>query len=132
LFRLGTISSATSPEFGAAAKVLKELITHHVQEEERNIWADARDKFSAEERVLLNQKYLAAKTRAGSPEKKRVAAPKKPVVTAEPKAAAAAAPEKAAAPARPKQPVSPAKASPAAAGKTAAKGRKRATASPST
>jgi hypothetical protein len=70
LTKLESISSAASPEFGAAAKVLKELVEHHVQEEERNIWADAKDKFSAEERVAMNHKYLAAKKRAGEVGKK--------------------------------------------------------------
>ena len=86
LAKLEAISNARSPEFGGAAKVLKELIEHHVQEEERNIWSDAKDKFSADERVLMNHKYLAAKKLVGAPEKKPVTAPKKAVATAQPKA----------------------------------------------
>jgi hemerythrin-like domain-containing protein len=58
---LEKISNAMSPEFGAAAKVLKELVEHHIKEEESNVWSDAREHFSADERKLMNQKYLAEK-----------------------------------------------------------------------
>jgi iron-sulfur cluster repair protein YtfE (RIC family) len=58
---LEKISNATSPEFGAAAKVLKELIEHHVQEEENNVWSDAKKHFSSDERKLMNQKYFSEK-----------------------------------------------------------------------
>jgi hemerythrin superfamily protein len=53
--------TANSPEFAAAAKVLKELIDHHVQEEERNIWAQVKDNFSSEQREQMNRDFLAAK-----------------------------------------------------------------------
>jgi len=58
---LEKIGNALSAEFGAAAKVLKELVEHHVKEEESNVWSDARKHFSADERKLMNQKYLAEK-----------------------------------------------------------------------
>ncbi len=61
LSTLGKISNATSPEFGAAAKVLKELVEHHVKEEENAVWSDAKKHFSAEERQGMNRKYLALK-----------------------------------------------------------------------
>lgn len=61
LAKLEKISNATSPEFGAMAKVLKELVEHHVKEEETNVWADARDNFSADRRKMMNQLYLAEK-----------------------------------------------------------------------
>jgi hemerythrin-like domain-containing protein len=61
LKQLEKISNAMSPEFSAAAKVLKELIEHHVKEEERDVWSDARENFSADERKLMNQRYLAEK-----------------------------------------------------------------------
>ena len=61
LKQLEKISNAMSPEFGAAAKVLKELVEHHVREEERDVWSDARENFSADERKLMNQRYLAEK-----------------------------------------------------------------------
>jgi hemerythrin superfamily protein len=63
LAKLGRMQSATSPEFTAAAKVLKELVQHHVEEEERNIWADLRDNFSAEERMEMTRRFEAAKAR---------------------------------------------------------------------
>lgn len=53
--------TANTPEFKAAAKVLKELVNHHVKEEERNIWALVRENFTAEEREAMNRAFLAAK-----------------------------------------------------------------------
>ena len=44
-----------------AAKVLKELVAHHVEEEERNIWAQVRKNFSDEQRARMNRDFLAAK-----------------------------------------------------------------------
>lgn len=61
LTKLGKMKTATSPEFTAAAKVLKELVEHHVEEEERNIWADVRDNFSDEERFEMTRRFEAAK-----------------------------------------------------------------------
>jgi hemerythrin-like domain-containing protein len=63
LQRLASIANATSPEHKAAAKVLKELVEHHIREEERNVWGDARKHFSDEQRARMNAKYLAAKSR---------------------------------------------------------------------
>jgi hypothetical protein len=54
---------AATPEFTAAAKVLKELVQHHVKEEERNVWRDVRDNFSDEERQAMCGRFLAAKKR---------------------------------------------------------------------
>jgi hypothetical protein len=53
--------TANTPEFKAAAKVLKELIGHHVEEEERNIWAQVKQNFSDEQREEMNREFLAAK-----------------------------------------------------------------------
>ncbi|HXC55076.1 MAG TPA: hemerythrin domain-containing protein [Rhizomicrobium sp.] len=61
LGNLGKIQNAMSPEFSAAAKVLKELVEHHVEEEERNVWSDVRKNFSAEDRIVMNRKFEAAK-----------------------------------------------------------------------
>jgi hemerythrin superfamily protein len=58
---LGKIGNAMSPEFGAAAKVLKELVAHHIQEEEKNVWSDVRKHFSATERMAMNRKFETAK-----------------------------------------------------------------------
>jgi hemerythrin superfamily protein len=63
LKKLSTIKPATSPAFTAAAKVLKELVEHHVKEEERNVWRDVRKHFSAEERIEMNRAFEAAKKR---------------------------------------------------------------------
>src|SRR5471030_698938 len=53
--------TANTPEFKAAAKVLKELIGHNVEEEERNIWAQVKKNFSDEQREEMNREFLAAK-----------------------------------------------------------------------
>lgn len=50
-----------TPEFKANAKVLKELIEHHVKEEERNIWSDVKENFSGEQREEMNREFLATK-----------------------------------------------------------------------
>jgi hemerythrin superfamily protein len=67
LLKLDKITPATSPEFTATAKVLKELLDHHIQEEERNIWADVKDNFDSEARVEMNHRYLAAKKKVKIP-----------------------------------------------------------------
>jgi hemerythrin superfamily protein len=63
LQKLGGIANANSPAHKAVAKVLKELVEHHIREEESNVWSDAKKHFSAKERVLMNRRYLAAKSR---------------------------------------------------------------------
>lgn len=67
LASLTKMSNPMSPEFSAGAKVLKELVEHHVEEEESNIWSDVKDNFSDEQRVEMNQKFLAAKKRVKIP-----------------------------------------------------------------
>jgi len=67
LASLGKISNATSPEFSAAAKVLKELVEHHVEEEEKTVWADVEANFSDEDRIEMNRKFLAAKKKVTIP-----------------------------------------------------------------
>ena len=67
LAKLGKISQARSPEFTAAAKVLKELLDHHIEEEERNIWADVKEHFSDQQRAEMNAKFLAAKKKVKIP-----------------------------------------------------------------
>jgi len=61
LEKLGSIAKPTSAEHRATAKVLKELVEHHIREEESNIWKDAREHFSSEERIAMNRRYLRAK-----------------------------------------------------------------------
>ena len=67
LATLGKITGATSPEFSAAAKVLKELVHHHVQEEESNVWSDVRDNFSEEQRLDMGRRFEAAKKKVKIP-----------------------------------------------------------------
>ncbi|HTZ37849.1 MAG TPA: hemerythrin domain-containing protein [Stellaceae bacterium] len=67
LQQLGRLEDAMSPEFSAGAKVLKELVEHHVEEEEKNVWSDVEDNFSDEERIAMNKKFLAAKKRVKLP-----------------------------------------------------------------
>jgi hemerythrin superfamily protein len=55
--------TANTPEFKAAAKVLRELVNHHVQEEEKNIWSLVKQNFSDEQRERMNRDFLAAKKR---------------------------------------------------------------------
>jgi hemerythrin superfamily protein len=63
LRKLLAIKPATGPEFSAAAKVLKELVEHHIAEEERNVWRDVRRAFDADERMEMNRAFEAAKKR---------------------------------------------------------------------
>lgn len=63
-FLLKTLSGMRdkmSPRFGAAAKVLKEIVTHHVKEEEDDVWSDAKENFTKEQRQKMNKSYLAKK-----------------------------------------------------------------------
>jgi hypothetical protein len=63
LQRLDGISNAASPEHKATAKVLKELVEHHIDEEEKNVWADVKEHFSADDRKAMNVTFFAAKSR---------------------------------------------------------------------
>jgi hypothetical protein len=67
LKHLDSIANASSPEHKAAAKVLKELVEHHIEEEESNVWNDAREHFSDDVRERMNAAYLAAKRRVKIP-----------------------------------------------------------------
>jgi iron-sulfur cluster repair protein YtfE (RIC family) len=67
LQKLSGITNATSPEHKACAKVLKELVTHHIREEESNVWSDAKKHFSTAERKAMNDAYIIAKGRVRIP-----------------------------------------------------------------
>jgi hemerythrin superfamily protein len=67
LGRLGAIDDATSSEHKATAKVLRELVEHHIKEEERNIWRDVRKHCTDEDRARMNALYLSEKQRAKVP-----------------------------------------------------------------
>ncbi|HEY0107391.1 MAG TPA: hemerythrin domain-containing protein [Rhizomicrobium sp.] len=64
---LESITPASSPEYTAAAKVLKELIEHHVKEEESNVWSDVRKHFDKDDRIEMNRKFTAAKKKVRVP-----------------------------------------------------------------
>jgi hemerythrin-like domain-containing protein len=61
LATLGKIKNPMSAEFGAASNVLKELIEHHIKEEENAVWSDAKNNFSTEQRQAMNVTYLKTK-----------------------------------------------------------------------
>jgi len=63
LATLEQIQNAMSPEFSAGSKVLKEMIEHHVEEEENNVWKDAKQHFSSDDRMEMNRKFMAMKKR---------------------------------------------------------------------
>ena len=67
LAKLGKIAQVKSPEFTATAKVLKELLEHHIQEEEKNVWDDVKAHFSDDQRAVMNAKFLAAKKKVKIP-----------------------------------------------------------------
>ena len=67
LQRLDSLPDATSSEHKATAKVLKELVEHHIEEEESNVWEDAEKNFSREQRAQMNVAYETAKSRVRVP-----------------------------------------------------------------
>jgi hemerythrin superfamily protein len=67
LKRLASISNGASPEHHATAKVLRELVTHHISEEESALWGDVKSHFSQQQRERMNRAYLAAKRRVRVP-----------------------------------------------------------------
>lgn len=50
-------ADAGTPEFAGRLKVLGELVEHHAKEEEKTLFALARELFSAEEREAFDQDY---------------------------------------------------------------------------
>jgi len=67
LERLAAIDDAASSEHLATAKVLKELVEHHIKEEESNIWRDVRKHCSDEDRAQMNARYLSEKQQVPIP-----------------------------------------------------------------
>jgi hemerythrin superfamily protein len=63
LVRLEGIENATSPEHHAAGKVLKDLVEHHIEEEESAVWNDVKENFSPEERQQMNRAFETAKAK---------------------------------------------------------------------
>lgn len=50
-----------SSEHKAAAKVLQQLVEHHIKEEESNVWRDVREHFDDADRIQMNEDFEAAK-----------------------------------------------------------------------
>jgi hypothetical protein len=67
LLKLDKMTKLTAPEFTAGAKVLKDLVQHHVKEEESNIWSDIKDNFDYQARVEMNRRFEAAKKKVNIP-----------------------------------------------------------------
>jgi hemerythrin superfamily protein len=63
LVRLESIENATSPEHHATGKVLKDLVEHHIEEEESAVWDDVKENFSADQRQQMNRAFETAKAR---------------------------------------------------------------------
>jgi hemerythrin-like domain-containing protein len=63
LQRLEALGPSASAEHIAVAKVLKELVEHHIKEEETNVWSDVKENFSEEDRKQMNVQFTAAKAR---------------------------------------------------------------------
>jgi hemerythrin superfamily protein len=63
LQRLESITNAASPEHKAAGKVLKELVEHHIKEEESGVWSKVKQNFSEDDRKQMNIAFEAAKRR---------------------------------------------------------------------
>jgi hemerythrin superfamily protein len=67
LKRLDALTDASSPEHKATAKVLRELVEHHIKEEESNVWGDVKDNFTPEERERMNVAFEKAKAQVKVP-----------------------------------------------------------------
>jgi hemerythrin superfamily protein len=63
LVRLESIENATSPEHHATGKVLKDLVEHHIEEEESAVWRDVKENFSPDQRQQMNRAFEAAKAK---------------------------------------------------------------------
>jgi hemerythrin superfamily protein len=67
LQRLDSLGASNSAEHQAVGKVLKELVEHHIKEEESNVWSDVKEYFSEEDRFEMNVQFEAAKARVKIP-----------------------------------------------------------------
>jgi hemerythrin-like domain-containing protein len=65
---------AGSPEFAALAKVLKDLIEHHAEEEEAEMFPVARDEMDRAQLVELGRRIEERKSKGPAPESRRKAA----------------------------------------------------------
>ena len=55
------LADPTSPEHKATAKVLKDLIEHHIKEEESSVWRDVKEHFDDDDRAAMNVAFDRAK-----------------------------------------------------------------------
>jgi hemerythrin superfamily protein len=62
LERLDGIADTTSAEHKATAKVLMDLVEHHILEEESNVWSDLEEFFSEDDRMRMHVEYQTAKS----------------------------------------------------------------------
>lgn len=67
LVELSKMDDPSSPEFTGTAKVLMELIEHHVKEEEDDIFDDVKELYSKAERYEMNEAFLAEKAKVVVP-----------------------------------------------------------------
>jgi len=67
LASLFKIDDPMAVEFAAGVKVLRDLVAHHFEEEETNVWADLREHFPAAQRAAMNRQFAAAKKRLRVP-----------------------------------------------------------------
>jgi len=61
LERLDGIADPASAEHKATAKVLMDLVEHHILEEESHIWSDLEENFSESDRAWMNLEFRMAK-----------------------------------------------------------------------
>jgi hemerythrin-like domain-containing protein len=59
--KFGRLRDKGSEDASAIIKVIKDLVEHHVEEEESNVWQEARELFSDEDREAMYEKFEAEK-----------------------------------------------------------------------
>jgi hemerythrin superfamily protein len=67
LKKLDKARDKASIEWTAGIKVVKELVNHHIKEEEESFFQTVKDNFSEEEREAMNEKFEARKKRVKVP-----------------------------------------------------------------
>lgn len=67
LKKLDKARDKASIEWTAGIKVVKELVNHHIKEEEGSFFQTVKDNFSKEEREAMDQKFEARKKRVKVP-----------------------------------------------------------------
>jgi hemerythrin-like domain-containing protein len=66
LERLGKTELAGTDAWKAHAKVLKEMLEHHIKEEERGIFEELGEHFSEDQRIAMGADFEAKKAKVGS------------------------------------------------------------------